>query len=239
MNLEFRPTIPQAPTEPSVPWSGRDTWMGVLLLALLNAALLFIATQEISKKIVQSAGLVFLELAYLIPVGVILVSKKIHWKHLGFGKFEWSTVGLGCGLMVGAYLFIILHNVILILIGFHTQGEAIFEILASTESPFWLVIAAVILAPPVEEIFFRGFLFQGFRQRYGLVPGILISSLIFGLAHMDPTSLIPTFLLGAVLAYIYHRSNSVWPGIILHFLVNAFSVCALLTAMQLQEFIPL
>lgn len=80
------------------------------------------------------------------------------------------------------------------------------------------------VAPLVEEIFFRGFLFQGFRQKYGWVNGMLLSSAIFAAAHLNLVVLIPTFILGSLLAYLYHRSNSIWPGVIVHFLVNTFAL---------------
>jgi membrane protease YdiL (CAAX protease family) len=96
----------------------------------------------------------------------------------------------------------------------------------------------VIVAPFVEEVFFRGFLFQGLRQRYGWIAAMLLSSAIFAVAHLDPVALIPTFVLGNVLAYVYHRSNSVWPGIGLHFLVNGFGLCAAYFVTQYQDLIP-
>jgi membrane protease YdiL (CAAX protease family) len=55
---------------------------------------------------------------------------------------------------------------------------------------------------------------------------MLVSSAVFAVAHLDPVALIPTFILGLLLAYLYQRANSLWPGIILHFLVNGLSLCA-------------
>lgn len=83
-------------------------------------------------------------------------------------------------------------------------------------------------APFAEELFFRGFFFQGLRQKYGWNRAALFSSLLFGAAHGQLAALLPTFLLGYVLAFIYQRSNSIWPGIILHFLINSMGMCALL-----------
>jgi len=119
-----------------------------------------------------------------------------------------------------------------------TQGAELLKQFSELDSPVWYVIVGVIIAPLVEEIFFRGFLFQGFRHRYGWIPGILISSFLFAAAHLSLVAFIPTFIMGAMLAYTYHRSNSIWPGVILHFLVNAFAMCAALAAVQLQDVIP-
>ena len=222
----------------SVPWSIFDTWFGVFLLILLNAALLVFVSRGNSVQLAQNAGIAVAELAYLLPVVLILAWRRVSWKHLGFGRFSWGTLGIGCGLLAAAYMVIILHNLVIMLLGIDTQGDQIMKIFDSLDSPFWLFIVGVVLAPLVEEIFFRGFLFQGFRQRYGWVTGLLISSAIFAAAHLDPVSFIPTFVLGLVLGYVYHRSNSVWPGITLHFLVNSFGLLTIYFASQLSNFIP-
>jgi len=240
--MDQRPTqlAPASETlNDSVPWKAIDNWIGIALLILIDITLIVFVSQNIGAQLVQNAGIILIELAYLLPVVVILAWRRIHWKYLGFGKFDWKTLGLGCGLLIGGYIIILVHNGILFLLGVDTQGEAILKLFASLDSPVWFLIVAVVVAPLVEEIFFRGFLFQGFRQKYGWINATLLSSAIFAAAHLDLVSLIPTFILGVVLAYVYHRSNSVWPGIILHFLVNMFGACGAYAASQLQNIIPL
>ena len=222
----------------SVPWSAVEGWIGVLLLILINLGFLLLINRESGKQLAQSALIVFAELAYILPVIMILAWKRVSWKHIGFGKFDWSTMGIGCGMLLGGYGVILVHNLIITALGVDTQGQAIFDIFSSLDSPVWLILAAVIVAPLVEEIFFRGFLFQGFRKKYGWVSAMLLSSAIFAAAHLDLASLIPTFVLGIVLTYVYHRSNSVWPGVILHFLINATSTCSVYFLSQYSHFIP-
>jgi len=222
----------------SVPWKPIDNWVAILLLVLINGSLLFFASQGYGTRVAQSAALILVQLVYLIPVLVVFAYRRINLGSIGFGKFEWSTLGLGCGLLIGSYIIIMIHNVILTLLGVETQGEEIMHIFDRLDSPIWFVIVGTIFAPIVEEIFFRGFLFQGFRQKYGWIKGGLLSSLIFAIGHLDPVALIPTFILGLLLAYMYHRSNSVWPGIILHFLVNSFGFCSLYAMTQRPDLIP-
>lgn len=224
------------PSEYSVPWTIFDTWLGVVMLALIDAILLIITLQgsrASRAEFAQSAGILLLELAYLLPVFLIFAWRRIHWKYLGFRKFESKVMGLGCGLLIGSYVIILLHNLILLGLGIDTQGEAILRFMEMLESPGWFFLVGVVFAPFVEEIFFRGFLFQGFRQKYGWVSAMLLSSAIFAAAHLDLASLIPTFILGLLLAYLFHRSNSIWPGIILHFLVNGSSLCAVFALTRL------
>ena len=222
----------------SVPWSVVDTWTGIVLLALINVGLLFIAMGGSGTELVQSAALIFIQLAFLLPLVLIFVWKRIPLRHLGFGKFDWNTLALGCGLLIASYVFIIFHNLILMALGVDTQGEAIFRFFDSLDSPIWFFFVGVVMAPIVEEMFFRGFVFQGFRQRYGWISAMVLSSAVFAAAHLDPVALLPTFVLGCVLAYMFQRSNSIWPGVILHFLVNAFGLCAAYAATQVPGLIP-
>jgi len=225
MNLEIQEPV-SAPETPrySVPWKFIDNWIGVALLIIIDLIIFIITLQSSKAKLAQSALIVLLELAYLLPVILIFAWRRTSWKALGFGRFDPNTLGLGCGLLVGAYILIILHNLLLSFLGVDTQGEEILKVFKELNSPIWFFIVGAVIAPFVEETFFRGFLFQGFRERYGWKLGMLLSSAIFAAAHLDLVALIPTFILGNVLAYVYHRSNSLWPGIFLHFLVNAFGL---------------
>ena len=222
----------------SVPWKFIDNWIGVILLAVIDVVIFVITLNGSKTDLAQSALIAVLELSYLLPVILIFAYRRIHWKHLGFGKFEWNTLGLGCGLLVASYVIIILHNLLLFALGVDTQGEEIIKLFTELDSPAWFFVVGAVFAPFVEEVFFRGFLFQGLRQRYGWIAAMLLSSGIFAVAHLQLVALIPTFILGNVLAYIYHRSNSLWPGMILHFLVNAFGLCGAYFATQYQNSIP-
>lgn len=222
----------------SVPWKPIDHWVGILLLVLIDAALLVAVSQGAAAQLAQNAGLILIQLAYLIPLVVIFAYRRVHPGALGFGRFEWSALGIGCGLLIVSYALILLHNVILMLLGVDTQGDRILELFAALDSPVWFILVGVIFAPLVEELFFRGFLFQGFRQQYGWVKGGLLSSVIFGAAHLDPVAFLPTAILGFLLAYMYHRTNSVWVPILLHVLVNALGLCAAYAATQMPGVIP-
>ena len=222
----------------SVPWSIGDTWMGVVLLVLVSLGIVVALFLGLKREYLQNVGVVFLELAYLLPVALIFAWRGIHWKHLGFGTFKVNVVGLGCGLLIGGFIIVILHNTLLTLLGVDTQGDQIAEMFNQLQSPAWLFFVGAIVAPIVEEIFFRGFLFQGFRQKYGWLPALFLSSAIFGIAHLDPVSLIPTFVLGCVFAYVYHRSNSVWPSVLFHAAINSASLCAVYVITKYPGIIP-
>ena len=239
MSAEIQEPLPaSAAPSYSVPWKFIDNWIGVILLVLIDLTIFIITLRSSKAALAQSALIILLELAYLLPVVLIFAWRRISWKAIGFGKFDLNTIGIGCGLLIGAYVIIILHNLLLFVLKIDTQGEEIVKVFTKLNSPVWFFIVGAIFAPFVEETFFRGFLFQGFRERYGWKVGMVLSSAIFAAAHLDLVALIPTFILGSVLAYVYHRSNSVWPGMLLHFLVNAFGLCGAYFATHYQNLIP-
>ena len=111
MNSETQlPVASSGMPDYSVPWRFIDNWIGVTLLALIDVVIFVIMRgQERRAELAQSAAVVLLELAYLLPVIFIFAWRGIHWKYLRFGKFNWSTLGIECGLLIGSYVIILLH----------------------------------------------------------------------------------------------------------------------------------
>lgn len=88
------------------------------------------------------------------------------------------------------------------------------------------LILAGIVAPIAEEVFFRGYLYAGLRRSLGHWQGLVSSSLIFALIHLTPSVIIPIFLMGVIFAWLYDRTDSLWPCIVLHGLMNTLSLIA-------------
>ncbi len=221
------------PVEP-LRWSARDTWLGMALLALIFAAIRIIGTLvqrpgAVSILVgysvaIDSVTLIATEALIPVPALLILARRGAHWGSLGFRSFDWSVVLLGCTLILFTYTVLIGYGVVLMALKIETQADRIHEILRATKSPLGYAVSAIIVAPFVEEIFFRGFLFQGFRQKYGSSRAALLSCTCFAASHLQVAAFVPTFLLGYVITLVYNRSNSIWPGIILHFLVNSLAI---------------
>jgi len=94
------------------------------------------------------------------------------------------------------------------------------------------LFAAVFIAPFCEEVFFRGFVFPGLRHGMSLVWAIVISSLLFGVAHADPGSFPVLFVIGLALAFLRWRTQSIWPCIMLHMLNNGIAALVIVLSMQ-------
>ncbi|MGI6367491.1 MAG: CPBP family intramembrane glutamic endopeptidase [Anaerolineae bacterium] len=82
------------------------------------------------------------------------------------------------------------------------------------------------IAPVAEEVFFRGFLYAGLRDAWGVGKAILVSAVIFGLVHMSLSTLVPILAMGAVFAYLYERTDTLWASIALHAVINTLGVLA-------------
>lgn len=86
--------------------------------------------------------------------------------------------------------------------------------------PLWALWLAVGITPAIcEEVLFRGLILSGLR-RLGMWPAILISALLFALAHSSIYRLLPTLLMGILLGYIVWRTGSILCSIIVHALNN-------------------
>jgi hypothetical protein len=147
-----------------VPWTILDTWLGVVLLILISVGLLVVTFlfQEEAKRLARGAGIMFAEMAYLLPVLIIFTWKRIRPGLLGFVKFDSLTMGLGCGLLIAAYAFVMAHNILLTFLGVDTQGEAVMKMLSELQSPVWLFLTAVIVARLWRKFSFVDFYFKDF-----------------------------------------------------------------------------
>jgi membrane protease YdiL (CAAX protease family) len=93
------------------------------------------------------------------------------------------------------------------------------------------LIGVAVVAPLVEEVLFRGVVFEWMRGRVALPVAVVGSAAVFAAAHVlyrQWTLLPPIFAIGCVLALLYHYSRSLWPGIAVHASINTVATLALL-----------
>ncbi|HUR53467.1 MAG TPA: CPBP family intramembrane glutamic endopeptidase, partial [Gemmataceae bacterium] len=87
--------------------------------------------------------------------------------------------------------------------------------------PIWMTVLTVGVGPGVvEELWCRGFLGRGLSARYGLTVGIVLTSLLFALMHLQPAYVLVYGAMGAFLHFTYLASRSIWVPIVLHTLNN-------------------
>ncbi len=90
-------------------------------------------------------------------------------------------------------------------------------------------VVIVAWGPFAEELFFRGFALPAFAARAGNAWGVIISSAIFAAAHLQLGALIPIFITGLLLGWLYLATRSLWPPFIAHALQNLIALAVAMT----------
>ena len=109
---------------------------------------------------------------------------------------------------------------------FFLQIEGVGEVTDQDFTSFAMllnIIVAVFLAPAAEELLFRKYFIDRVGG-YGEQTAVLLSGLLFGLAHGNFQQFCYTFALGMVWAYVYVRTGNLGYTIAFHMLFNFFGV---------------
>ena len=86
--------------------------------------------------------------------------------------------------------------------------------------------ALAFITPFSEELFFRGFVFRGLIPKVGPYGAMMISAAIFSGFHLSLGALIPIFITGFLLAWLYWRTGSLWASVGAHAGQNALALVA-------------
>jgi membrane protease YdiL (CAAX protease family) len=95
----------------------------------------------------------------------------------------------------------------------------------------WLMAAAAVVAAPLcEEIVFRGYLYGAAKRFTGPWVAGFFSALVFSAVHGSLVALLPLFVFGCLLAYVYEKTGSIWAPIAIHFCFNGATVLVQMAA---------
>ena len=100
------------------------------------------------------------------------------------------------------------------------------QIITSMMKEPWGYVAVGILAPLAEEVVFRGAILRtllGIMSKKNHWVAIIISAALFGLAHFNAAQFINALLMGLLLGWMYYRTGSLIPGILLHWINNTMA----------------
>lgn len=87
------------------------------------------------------------------------------------------------------------------------------------------VISTILVAPIIEELFYRRFILEKLSKKYNSNLSLIISAFCFSIMHIEtPNNLIPTFISGIILGIIYLKTRKVGYCIMLHFIVNSIII---------------
>ncbi len=110
------------------------------------------------------------------------------------------------------------------------QQDVGFKSLLSNLDILYAFIVIVVIAPIVEEIVFRGYIFGSLRPRMPWWLAAIIVSVLFGLIHGQLNVGIDTFLLSMVVCYLREKTGAIWSGIAVHAIKNSIAFYILFVA---------
>lgn len=160
----------------------------------------------------------FLQLIKLRLSTITFSTKRLIGIGLGLGALDWAATSTLC--------------LAAVMIGFpegsSTGTEGIIFGTQSTVAISISMLTACILAPIFEEAIFRGLFYAWLRRSWPVIPAMVVTSIIFALAHMDfgLVAILTRATIGVLSAYGYEKTRSILPGIIAHSLHN--SMCCLM-----------
>lgn len=221
-----------------VPWKTLDVVLGLaLVIAAFVGGIVVLAIVQWVTGADPESGLGFAILAGVVGCLLVLAS----WL-AGPGRHGASMASLGLKLAVPRLRFQLLLPVLVFV------ASLIFSVLYvslvsnlpwdflapdppleefDVEGPAVITgfaFVVVLWGPLAEEVFFRGFIFSGLSGRLGITGAAVASSLLFALFHFDPRVMVPIFATGMLLAWLYHRTGSLWSCLAAHALQNGLVV---------------
>jgi len=169
-------------------------------------------------------------LTLLIPLFLVTRYKyKTPWKAFGFRKVNAKKAAK---FIAFGYLFYYIASSIFIQLKMSYDyqvpgfGEQESHIPIFGETLEGMIIGGIIIigiAPIIEELFFRGYIYQVIKKYTSTRWASVIGATIFALFHLEFQVFIPIFILGLVLNWIFEKSGSLWTPIAFHMINNTFA----------------
>jgi membrane protease YdiL (CAAX protease family) len=230
----WEPEISTSPAWP--PWFAFVGFAATLLCASI-AIVLILAVAGVNSSDDSPAVTVVATLiqgACFVGVALVLarsIAPPRPW-HFGLRRAPlWGTVGWAALGMLSFYVLAAVYSTIV-----NPKVEQdVTDSLGADTGTLGLIAAGtmvIVVAPFVEELFFRGFFYRSLRTRYPVVLAALVDGLIFGLIHFNFEGaeglliLPPLAFLGVIFCLVYEKTKSLWAVIGMHAFNNtiAFAV---------------
>lgn len=225
------PPMPTPPPRPGL-WQAWTAWQlmiwGLLLLManMFWQAVVFSATGSLFAAIAV-AGL----LAIVAPC---IGAARWHGQTLASAfDLRGRRVDIVVGLVAGALIWLPVSALAALSSRLHPPSPEHIEFLQQhlpTDAPAIALafLAACVVVPVAEELVFRGLLYRAARGRWGVVAAAVLTSLFFGVAHLEPWSLFGLVATGLALCAVYEVTGSLWAPIGAHAVHNAVSLTLML-----------
>lgn len=181
---------------------------------------------------ILSSGLIQIVLMFLLPMGLYFLffktKPKETFSELGFKKISFKAVLICFAIGIIAFILNIavssIFNGIIRSLGYNPSSSAG----SSTSSSFLNFLLQVVLVSVLpafcEEFMHRGVLLRGLSKSVGVKSALIISSVLFGLMHLNIVQVFYATILGLLIGFVSVVGKSIIPAIIIHFVNNFLNV---------------
>jgi len=216
------------------PWGPGDVIKAmilvVVLLFVLGAAAFVVLAVVGSGRTPLLVPILLIVQDVCLLVGVWAFGLHKHRVGLGSLGLRPFAAGSGCAYAAFALPMALGFNAFYALVvkyglGHEIEQPEILPLFGTGLSGFAMALLIVsLVAPFIEEMFFRGFVFAGLARRWGLWAAAIVSGVIFSAAHMSVDTFLPLGVFGVILALLYSATGSIYPGIVMHSLNNTLGL---------------
>ncbi len=245
MDPEAPAAVPDADVGPPPRWGLGDVIVGLVVGLVLSSMLAGVWLGITGDEELSLGGKAFSQMGLWIGlVGSVLLATRRKGSGNLTRDFGWAfrpiDLALGIGVGIGAQLIIIPGVAILLrpLLGKPEVSGPVRKLVDEANGPalVGLILIAVVGAPLVEELFFRGLLLRSILKRWGPAVAIIGSSVFFGLAHPNDIPIKGQLMimaalavLGLALATLAVKTRRLGPAIVAHSTFNLISLIVAIT----------
>ncbi len=195
-----------------------------LLVALLGCE--FFSGEQIAEAATATKRMMEFEMGRTTLIYALISQPLVLLFVILYRQFrggEWRIINYS---MRGFNPTILLWGLIM-LIAVAIAIEPVMQYLPDIKAPsgrgVYMLLALLVVAPIFEELLCRGVVLEAIRRKHGGFLACLLSSLIFGVMHLEPQSVLNAFMIGMLLGYLYIRTNSIFAPICIHFFNNVIA----------------
>ena len=212
-------------------WVGFVFFAAQIVVFLIARILINSVNWSINENVAQTVCMV---ISYALALGVlILVAKKIFSAQvtrdsLGLrGLPTWTDILLSpVGYIVsllGAVAIVYVMQLILPVVNWSETQDVGFNNVISSTDRIITFVALVILAPLMEELIFRGYLYSRLRGKMSALPAIILVSVLFGAMHGQWNVGIVVGVMSVVLCIAREMTGTIYAGILMHMIRNGIA----------------
>ena len=205
-----------------------------LIIVHLVASVLVSILAMGAVEIGTFTALLLTQLLLLVPSFIFILTDKEDVP----GRLRFRRLKVGTVLLVILFTFLMmplisLINVVSQLFTTNAAAELSGEFIGM---PAVLTVFMVgMFGPFCEEFAFRGIIFGGFRRSGAVLAGAVLSSVYFGIMHLNLNQMSYAIILGVVFCLLVEGTGSIWASITAHVVVNTWNVFLLLFMDKLYD----